>query len=158
MHIGLIFRWSDVGTMTWYQCMVMASKFGAMIFLPYSSNNPGWAGVHRVGGNAMKLDGSGGIWYSLQMVPIDSAGYDCVLARDLSATTNNLRPLNTILYDSNYWSYQDFGAQYYDVCTNLASTHGASIVTPWSLGLSSSKSYWIASTLTCSKSGIHLKI
>ena len=46
------------------------------------------------------------------------------------------------------WFYQDMGSMYYDQCQNAAATRGASIITPYTVGLTGDN-YWLTSTHQC---------
>ena len=86
-------------------------------------------------------------WASYQQAGI-TTNRACVLSRDprssgITATLNS-----TQAYDGDTWVYQDYGSQYYDQCILLASNAGASIITPYTIGLSGDN-YWVPSVHTC---------
>ena len=105
--------------------MYSASEFGAMPFGNVYTALPAWGG-HRLNTVAEYVS----TWYSYASLGIYSAGV-CILARDPTAGgVNNLIPSSTITYENDVWFYQDMGSLYYDQCQNIASSHGASIITP----------------------------
>jgi hypothetical protein len=72
----------------------------------------------------------------------------CVLALDPRSAGVSATLTDTINYDGDVWNYQDYGPQYYDQCLLLAADAGASIITPYTLGLSGD-GYWVPSQHTC---------
>jgi hypothetical protein len=83
-----------------------------------------------------------------------SSNIPCVLARDPNAgASNTLIPSNSTVYDGDTWQYKDYGAGvYYDQCQYYAGLHGASIITPNTIGLTidGNATYWVSSTHQCS--------
>ncbi len=140
-------QYENIGSMNWRACMSAASERGAAV----SSNvytttggtggDHGWAG-HRNGANAMYAQ-----WSTYQQAGITTSRA-CVLTRDprssgITATLNS-----TTVYDGDTWIYQDYGSQHYDQCILLASDAGASIITPYTIGLTGDH-YWVPSVHTC---------
>jgi hypothetical protein len=78
----------------------------------------------------------------------------CILARDPNAGTFNTQiPSSSIVYDGDTWHYTDYGAGiYYDQCQYYAGIHGASLITPQTIGLNikGDATYWVSSTHQCS--------
>jgi UDP-3-O-[3-hydroxymyristoyl] glucosamine N-acyltransferase len=139
--------YENIGSMDWRSCMGAAAERGASVSSnAYTSTGGsggtnGWTG-HRNGGSAMYAT-----WSSYSSAGITTSRA-CVLSRD-PRSSGNSAPLNsTITYDGDVWNYQDYGSQYYDQCILLASNAGASIITPYTLGLSGD-SYWVPSVHTC---------
>jgi len=78
--------------------------------------------------------------------PISDSNRNCYLFRDPNAgATNNMVPNSTVLWDGDVWYYTNYGSGvYYDQCQLYASQHGASIITPQTIGLDGDN-YWICS-------------
>jgi UDP-3-O-[3-hydroxymyristoyl] glucosamine N-acyltransferase len=137
------FEFEIMGNMDWRSCMSAASERGASV----SSNvhtagaTAGWAG-HRNGASAMYA-----YWSTYQSAGITTSRA-CVLARDprspgITETLNSTRT-----YDGDVWNYQDYGSQYYDQCVLIASNAGASIITPYTIGLTGD-GYWVPTVHAC---------
>ncbi len=138
---GHAIKWLNAGSMTWKECVIAASKRGAMMAAQDYTVSVGW-GSHRKGNNAMT-----GKWSNYQQADISSQ-QSCILARDPHATTNNSPLANTVVYDGMTWHYQDFGTKYYDECQTLAGNAGAMIITPYTIG-QSADNYWVNSVHMC---------
>ena len=136
------FSYANMGAMNWKACVETASRYSAMLTGGAYSVNPAWYG-HRNGAYAMT-----GQWSNYIQQGITTTT-NCVIGTDTrsTTTTNTLSSFRT--YDGDTWSYQDYGQKYYDECVLLASTAGAIIITPWTLGLSTSLEYWSFSVHQC---------
>ena len=114
-----------------------------MLFGSVYTNLPAW-GAHRLSGVAEYVSQ----WNTYATRAIASTG-TCILGRDPAAgTTNNLIPANTITFENDVWFYQDMGSLYYDQCQTTAGVYGASIITPYTIGLLGD-GYWFSSTHQC---------
>ena len=113
-----------------------------MLFGSYYTNW-GW-GAHRLNSVAEYITS----WPTYATQSIFSNGA-CVLGRDSTAGSVNYQiPSTSILFENDVWLYQDLGSLYYDQCQNAAAKHGASIITPYTVGLTGDN-YWLSSTHQC---------
>jgi hypothetical protein len=134
-----LYSYIELGGLPWRDCMRQASMYGAMVQSAMDGQwnwfTPGWYG-DRNGGQAMYN------YFGRGNDSVDN--YDwCVLVRDPQSGQTNNNPLsNVIIYDGQQWNYQDYGATFYDECQLNAGQAGASIITPWTLGLGNGDNYW----------------
>lgn len=73
----------------------------------------------------------------------------CVVGRDARATSVDDVLYQSVTYDGESWSYQDYGTKFYDECTLLAANAGASIITPGTIGVGTGDGYWVSSVHQC---------
>ena len=88
-----------------------------------------------------------GRWPTYQEASIDTP-QPCVLGRDHRATTRDATLSETTTWDGQTWRFQDYGPRYYDECSLLAAQAGASMITPTTIGRSTSGNYWVQSLHT----------
>ncbi len=55
---------------------------------------------------------------------------------------------DTVTYDGQTWRFQDYGPRYFDECQLLAANAGAMLITPHTLGRTTSDNYWVHSQHT----------
>lgn len=139
--------YQNLGSMDWKSCMSAAAQRGAAVSSNVYTNvgtgsNSGWM-AHRNGSNAMYVGSYTGEYF--QSI---STNRTCVVAGDNRSGGISATLTNTRTYDGDVWIYQDYGNQYYDQCTLLAANAGASIITPYTIGLSGDN-YWVATMHSC---------
>ncbi len=135
-------KWDNLGSLIWIDCLLEASARGAMVMSTDGTVTGAW-GAHRLGAVALNADYPA--YATRSIIQADT----CLVARETAALVNNLPVANRLTYDGHTWAWEDFGLQYYNKCVELASDHGASIITPWTLGLSTIYEYWIMSQDEC---------
>jgi hypothetical protein len=132
----------NLGRLTFAACLTAASRVGGML-APGQYTNPttGWFG-HRLGGVAMT-----GSWPTYQTAAVTSL-QACVVGRDVRSTTRDAPLSQARTYEGQTWRYQDYGPRYYDECQLLASDAGASMITPYTIGLTGAD-YWVQTVHSC---------
>eukprot|EP01116_Phalansterium_solitarium_P025038 TRINITY_DN938_c4_g1_i1.p1 TRINITY_DN938_c4_g1~~TRINITY_DN938_c4_g1_i1.p1 ORF type:complete len:347 (+),score=65.25 TRINITY_DN938_c4_g1_i1:151-1191(+) len=140
----------DIGTMDWKSCIRQASRYGAALGpRGYAMQFGGAWRSHRFGPDAA-VDP---YYDSYESAAIDTLLH-CVLVRDsrYNMTDNTASLSNTVVYDGQTWRYQDFGDQNADECDRLPAQAGATIITPWTIGLTSETNWRMKSVghSTCS--------
>jgi hypothetical protein len=141
MGMGMI-RWENLGSRTWRECIVEASRRGAMLGATQYTMPMGWYS-HRRGTMAMT-----GVWSTYREQAITTPT-NCIIARDPAATRNDAPLSNTTSYDGQTWHYQDYGMRYFDECQTLAGNAGAMVITPYTIGMTTGDDYWVNSVHAC---------
>jgi hypothetical protein len=149
------FQAINVGRITWKACMIEASKRNAIVTSPTYGNwpLPGWWGSRHAQGFNPNLAMTGQ-WSNYISADINTKQNCNIMHEPQSVALNQFNTkgvlANTTVYDGNTWHYQDFGQKYIDECTLLAGQWGASIITPWTIGLQNGDNYWQGILHTCS--------
>ncbi len=136
------YRWDNLGSLTFEACAEAASARKAQFMSGEKSVPGGWFG-HRNGSVAMTAD------YPSYLTTNVISNDTCVVGRDPNALVDNLPLANRTLAEGRVWAWEDFGLQYYDVCQTLASEHGGSIITPWTIGRGAVVEYWVKAANEC---------
>jgi len=142
------FEWLSIPSLTWKVCLLEASKRGAQVLSPSIGPwpLPGWFASRAATGNQVMI----GAWSTYTSDDLDNP-HNCNLVRDRQSGATNDSPLASLTtFDGNTWKYQDFGVMFIDQCQKLASAAGASIITPWTIGLPNGDNYWQGVLHTCS--------
>ncbi len=145
------FEWLSIPNLTWKACLLQATMRGAQVLSPSYGPwpLPGWFASRAPGSNQVMI----GSWPTYISDNLNNTR-PCNLVRDRQSGATNDSPLaNVITYDGDTWKYQDFGPMYIDQCEKLASAAGASIITPWTIGLPNGDNYWIGVLHLCSGYG-----
>jgi len=107
---------------------------------------PGWFASRAAGSTQVMI----GTWATYTSTDLNNLR-TCNLVRDRqSGATNNSPLANVTTYDGDTWKYEDFGIMFIDQCEKLASAAGASIITPWTIGLLNGDNYWQGVLHVCS--------
>ncbi|HKO50247.1 MAG TPA: Ig-like domain-containing protein, partial [Polyangiaceae bacterium] len=144
------FEWITIPNLNWKACMLEGSKRGAQVLSPASGPwpLPGWTASRAAVGNQVMVMANPWFTYASD---VNTALRNCNLVRDRQSGATNNSPLASITtYDGDVWKYQDFGVMYIDQCEKLASAAGASIITPWTIGLPNGDNYWHGVLHVCS--------
>eukprot|EP01116_Phalansterium_solitarium_P025039 TRINITY_DN938_c4_g1_i3.p1 TRINITY_DN938_c4_g1~~TRINITY_DN938_c4_g1_i3.p1 ORF type:complete len:455 (+),score=103.97 TRINITY_DN938_c4_g1_i3:111-1475(+) len=72
-----------------------------------------------------------------------ASSFPCLVCRDTRATRNDVQLSGFTTYDGQDWHYEDYGLLYYDECQLLAAQAGAMMITPATVGISSTVAYHI---------------
>ncbi|MEI9936556.1 MAG: Ig-like domain-containing protein [Pseudomonadota bacterium] len=142
------FEWLTMPNLTWKACLLQASMRGAQVLSPANGPwpLPGWFASRAATGVQVMTGG----WTTYTSDSLSNT-HNCNLVRDRqSGATNNAPLTGLVTYDGDVWRYQDFGVMYVDQCEKLASAAGASIITPWTIGLLNGDNYWHGVLHTCS--------
>ncbi|CAJ1359520.1 unnamed protein product, partial [Effrenium voratum] len=131
------FTFTNLGTMTWKECVKKASALGASLCSEDYTEGDGWGG-HRNGDTAERFER----FYSPKFDLITSQHF-CVVGKHNRVTSFD-RTLcsQKAEYDGDTWWYHDAGVKYYDECVYLASSAGATIIDPVTIGMGDSIDYW----------------
>ena len=124
--------------MPWKDCLRRASELGATLCSDDYTQSKGW-GTHRVGSTADAAER----FYTVLLKPITES-HDCVVGRHDRVSLMDRSSLSTKAeYDGDTWWYHDAGTMYYDECLYLASSAGASIIDPSTIGQGDGDGYWM---------------
>mmetsp|Transcript_63354 Transcript_63354/g.151403 ORF Transcript_63354/g.151403 Transcript_63354/m.151403 type:complete len:539 (+) Transcript_63354:65-1681(+) len=131
------FTFTNLGTMTWKECVKKASALGASLCSEDYTEGDGWGG-HRSGDTAERFER----FYSPKFDLITSQ-HSCVVGKhDRVTSFDRTLCSQKAEYDGDTWWYHDAGVKYYDECVYLASSAGATIIDPVTIGMGDSTDYW----------------
>lgn len=129
----------DAGQMTWKQCMLYASTHGAFINAGSYTCGWGWSSV-LVSDSLAYRPGSYSSFATSGVNTFDK----CCLAREYNNPNGAISSLPSpqyATYAGLKWEYQDFGSNYMHQCTAIANTYGGHVITPGTVGKTSSGYY-----------------
>lgn len=131
------FTYTDLGSLTWKACMQEASRLGATLCSEDYTDKGGWGG-HRHGNEAEQFER----FYSVKFTPITDTA-KCVVGKiDRVTMMDRSVCSEKAEYDGDTWWYHDAGELYYDECVYMASSAGATVIDPSTIGQGDGTDYW----------------